>query len=1225
MMEAFEAGADAVLAASIFHDGETTVANIKKQLATLGISVRQAAAEIEQVRREQRATAMNRQCLVPSIDIMGGNAVQLVGGDPNHKKVDAGDPVALAEQFRLVGEIAVVDLDAALGRGNNTQTIKKLLSVAPCRVGGGIRTIEKAMEWLNAGAVKVVIGTAAKPEFLRQLPRERVVVALDARHGEVVVEGWQTSTGKNVKDCIRELAPYAGGFLITFVEREGRMAGIDLVAIEELIEELQSTPFGKNTQITIAGGITTEADLAALDDLGVEGQVGMALYTGRIDLGDAISATLRSDRPDGLFVTVIADERGTILGLAHSSKESIKLSLKERRAIFCSLKGETSGDILELIKVEVNCGRDMLLFTVQQTSNGFCNGLVSQKKPALEVSYGKHLFNELKAKLSEKATELAEAEDKDHVANEAADLFNFALTACANAGVTLSDLEHALESRALNEVRRNGDAKKPFADANLAKQQLDLENYESKRGEEKEKEEAAKVSLKRLRMDEVWDLRRDVVDKTTRDIVEVIMKDVREKGEEALISHSMRLGDLKSKETPYLLTRDDMKAAFVGLTPEQRSLLQRTADRIRAFAIAQKGSLHTIQVPIAGGRAGHTVAAVEVAGCYAPGGRYPLPSSVLMTAITARTAGCKQVLVASPNPQPITLAAAYVAEADSLLAVGGAQAIAAFAYGISGKIPSCDAIVGPGNKFVTAAKSLVAGRVSIDILAGPSECLVLADSTALPDVVAADLIAQAEHDVSAVPILVAFDEETVCAVEREVEQQLCTLPTADTARAAFVNNGFAVVVSNQEEAISVCDKIAPEHLEVHTANAAELANKLKHYGALFIGNASAEVFGDYGAGPNHTLPTSGTGRSFGGLSVLSFLRVRTWLDIDDIGSTTGQQLVQDAVDLALLEGLHGHARSAQKRLVAATSDAATTSAEHSTALLAPMPREPVTINFALPKGRMMDSILALLKDAGIKINVGGRNLRPSINMPGWTVKLLKPRNVVEMIHHGTRDIGFAGIDLLKELGADDVVPYFDTGLDPVRVVVAAPEKLLVNGKLPKRHLRLATEYVSLAEQWVKENEVDAEIYRTFGSTEVFPPDDAEVIVDNTATGSTLQANQLSIVDVITNSSTFLCANRNALEDPYKRAALDELVILLQSALNARDKTLIEFEVHGESLQKVISGLPSMKKPTISTLFGGEYFAVRSVIPRKSLVNLIPWIKANGGSDVIVTEIKQVVI
>ena len=282
-----------------------------------------------------------------------------------------------------------------------------------------------------------------------------------------------------------------------------------------------------------------------------------------------------------------------------------------------------------------------------------------------------------------------------------------------------------------------------------------------------------------------------------------------------------------------------------------------------------------------------------------------------MGAVTARVAGVKTVWVASPHPGPIVCAAAYVAGVDGLLAVGGAQAIGAFAYG-AGDVPVCDAICGPGNQFVTAAKSLIAGAVTIDMLAGPSECLVVADDSANAKVVAADLLAQAEHDTAARAILVSTSAEMIEAVDLEVRAQLATLPTAETARAAIEKNSFAVLVGSIAEAAEIVNRLAPEHLELHTTNAEEDAKLMKHFGALFIGKNAAEVLGDYGAGPNHTLPTGGTARSYGGLSVHTFLRCRTWLRVDDLDAA--RVIVQDAVDLALLEGLHGHSRAAALRL-----------------------------------------------------------------------------------------------------------------------------------------------------------------------------------------------------------------------------------------------------------------------------------------------------------------------
>ncbi len=241
-----------------------------------------------------------------------------------------------------------------------------------------------------------------------------------------------------------------------------------------------------------------------------------------------------------------------------------------------------------------------------------------------------------------------------------------------------------------------------------------------------------------------------------------------------------------------------------------------------------------------------------------------------MTAVTARAAGVAEVWVASPRPASVTLAAAAVAGADAVLAVGGAQAIAALAYG-AGPVPACDVVVGPGNRWVTAAKKLVAGDVGIDMLAGPSELVVLADDTADPATVAADLLAQAEHDPDALPVLVTPSPALADAVDAELERQLADLPTRDVAEAAL-DHGFTVVTADLDEAIRVCDVLAPEHLQVLTDDAHAVAERLEHWGGLFIGAASAEVFGDYGVGPNHTLPTGGVARFKGGLSVLDFLQ-----------------------------------------------------------------------------------------------------------------------------------------------------------------------------------------------------------------------------------------------------------------------------------------------------------------------------------------------------------------
>lgn len=424
----------------------------------------------------------------------------------------------------------------------------------------------------------------------------------------------------------------------------------------------------------------------------------------------------------------------------------------------------------------------------------------------------------------------------------------------------------------------------------------------------------AEPTLRILTPDEVQKVENDPVDPVAREQAKAIIDDIKANGVEALKATAVRLGDIEeAKKDEFVLTPAQLKEAFDALPADQQALLQRTHDRIKHFADAQMASLQPMETDIPDGRAGHKVDPVNVAGCYAPGGRYPLPSSVLMTAVTARAAGVPQVVVASPRPQPITLGAAHVAGADLFLAVGGAQSIAAMAFGVG--VPACDIIVGPGNKWVTAAKSLVAGTCGIDMLAGPSEVLVIADETADPDTIAADLLAQAEHDVEARGLLVSPSDAVIAATNARLQARLAELPTAPTAREA-IKKGFAVKVADLEEAVRVSDVVGPEHLEIQTADSQAVADRCRSYGGLFVGRRSAEALGDYGAGPNHVLPTGGTAKYTGGLSVFTFLRVRTWMRIDADGPGA-RRLAEDSAALARLEGLEGHARSAECRLPSA--------------------------------------------------------------------------------------------------------------------------------------------------------------------------------------------------------------------------------------------------------------------------------------------------------------------
>ena len=413
--------------------------------------------------------------IVPSIDIMNGETVQLVGGKEH--ALDAGDPLAIAEKFAVAGDMAVIDLDAALGRGSNAEVIGELVRRYPCRVGGGIRAVEKALEWLDRGAQRVILGTMAKPEILAELPCERVMAALDGVDGEVVVEGWQTGTGASVLDRVRELRELVGSFLVTFVEREGRLGGIDLEAAKRVVDAAGGTP------VTIAGGVTTGQEIAALDRMGADAQVGMAIYTGRMSLGAAVAAPLVSDRPDGLWPTVVVDELGVALGLVYSSSESLRVAIEQRRGVYQSrsrglwFKGETSGATQELLRVDPDCDRDALRFTVRQHGEGFCHHntrtcwgndrgfgalerrLACRLAEAPEGSFTARLARDpqlLAAKLLEEAGELAEASDRGDVVWEAADVFYYTAAALAGRGIPVAEVMSELDRRSLTVRRRDG-------------------------------------------------------------------------------------------------------------------------------------------------------------------------------------------------------------------------------------------------------------------------------------------------------------------------------------------------------------------------------------------------------------------------------------------------------------------------------------------------------------------------------------------------------------------------------------------------------------------------------------------------------------------------------------------------------------------------------------------------------------------------------------------------
>ena len=285
------------------------------------------------------------------------------------------------------------------------------------------------------------------------------------------------------------------------------------------------------------------------------------------------------------------------------------------------------------------------------------------------------------------------------------------------------------------------------------------------------------------------------------------------------------------------------------------------------------------------------------------------------------------------------------------------------------------------------------------------------------------------------------------------------------------------------------------------------------------------------------------------------------------------------------------------------------------------PNEPI-LRLAIPKGRMETGVVSLLAEAGMKLTQTARSYRPDVSLPSCEVKVLKPQNIVEMLHAGSRDVGFAGADWVAELDGD-LVELVDTGLDPVRVVAAAPSAIVgQDGSLPRGPLVVASEYERLTTRWIADRGLDARFVRSYGATEVFPPEDADLIVDNTATGSTLRANALEIVDELMTSSTRLYASPRALDT--HREAIDRLVLLVRSVLEARRRVMVEVNVEPDRLEALLAVLPCMRQPTVSQLAGGAGFAVKAAVPRSDLPTVVPKLKAAGGTDVVVPQIAQIV-
>jgi histidinol dehydrogenase len=396
-----------------------------------------------------------------------------------------------------------------------------------------------------------------------------------------------------------------------------------------------------------------------------------------------------------------------------------------------------------------------------------------------------------------------------------------------------------------------------------------------------------------------------------------ILADVKARGDAAVLEYTSRFDGLKADHMAALeLTQAELKAAFDGLPNEQREALQAAAARVRSYHEAQKkASGESWQYRDADGNLlGQKVTPLDRVGIYVPGGKAAYPSSVLMNAIPAHVAGVADIIMVVPTPKaeknPLVLAAAYVAGVSRVFTIGGAQAVAALAYGTA-TVPAVDKITGPGNAYVAAAKRRVFGTVGIDMIAGPSEILVLADGSTPPDWVAMDLFSQAEHDELAQSILLCPDAAYIDAVQAAIDRLLPEMPRRDIIAASLNGRGALILTRSMQEACEISNRIAPEHLEVSSRNPHEWEPLLKHAGAIFLGAYTSESLGDYCAGPNHVLPTSGTARFSSPLGVYDFQKRSSLIEVSEAGA---QVLGQIASVLALGEGLQAHARAAQMRL-----------------------------------------------------------------------------------------------------------------------------------------------------------------------------------------------------------------------------------------------------------------------------------------------------------------------
>ncbi|KAI0732936.1 histidine biosynthesis trifunctional-protein [Fomitopsis betulina] len=805
-------------------------------------------------------------------------------------------------------------------------------------------SLDDATAALDQGADKVVLPLAQAKQAIGILPADRLILLLDVANVSAV-----SDTVRNGISGVLIKTPAVDIDLVSSVSRF--FAGS---TIHVLSADTNSPP----SQSTIRGIIAAGAILvlpAALLTL-------TASTERQINVADAFLSPLTSDRPDGLFPTVVSahNEGGRSLGLVYSSAESIKESIVSGKGVYQSRKhglwrkGETSGAIQEVVSISLDCDSDAIEFSVIQHGAGFCHlnrpscfgpsetrglrglekTLRARHESAPEGSYTRRLFNDpalLRAKIMEEADELCTAETKEDVAFEAADLIYFALTRCVSVGVGIADIERSLDKKAKKVTRRTGNAKPQWIKTSDAAQPandtvappapapapapaaqkapvdpdapISMHTYDLSAASAEQKAQLLRRPV--LKYDEMLQKVRPIVD------------DVRLRGDAALLELTAKFDKVQLSST---VIRPPFAPETMQIDEEVRKAIDAAYANIYKFhaAQAEQGSLVVETMPgVVCSRFARPVARV---GLYVPGGTAILPSTALMLGIPAQVAGCKEVVIATP-PRPdgsISPEVMYVAKlvgASAILKAGGAQAVSALAYGTQ-SVPKVDKIFGPGNQWVTAAKLLVQNDtdalVSIDMPAGPSEVLVIADRTGNAAFVAADLLSQAEHGVDSQVVLVAVDlaDAELTAIEAELDKQAKALSRVHIVRESIAKSNI-VRVQTVAEALQFSNDYAPEHLIIHLQDAKAAVPLVENAGSVFVGPYSPESCGDYASGTNHTLPTNGYARQFSGVNTLSFQKHITSQEVSADGL---RGLGPVVATLADCEGLDAHANAVRVRL-----------------------------------------------------------------------------------------------------------------------------------------------------------------------------------------------------------------------------------------------------------------------------------------------------------------------